>query len=132
MNAKNGTTIVKRIVHRYLREYAVQTKEFLTQKKFRHEVNDMVNIVRSHLNKNFRSIDKNFEDIVYEIGNIIATVVGLFKKNIKLCIVINETFGLKPAKITVETLIILQTITYLILDKFLSEWDISTNNCEKC
>ena len=121
MNVENGPTIIKRIVHKYLRQYAVQIKEFLTSKNFRSEVNDMINIVRSHFNKSFISIDKNLEDIICEVGSLIPVIVSLLKKNIKLCMLINDTFGLKPAKITVDTLIVLQTITYLILDSLITE-----------
>ena len=99
MNIDNGPTIIKRIVQKYLRQYAVQIQEFLTSKNFREEVNDMINIVRSHFNKSFTSIDKNLDDIVCEIGNLIPTIVSLLKQNVRLCMLINDTFGLKPAKL---------------------------------
>ena len=132
MNVENGPTIVKRILHKYLRQYAVQIKEFLTSKNFRSEVNDMVNIVRSHFNKSFISIDKNLEDIVCEVSQLIPALVTIFKSNVKLCMLINDTFGLKPAKITVDTLIVLQTIIFLILDSLLSEMGIDVKSSKSC
>lgn len=131
MNVENAPIIVKRIIHKYLRQYAVQIKEFLMSKTFRHEINDMVNVVRSHFNKSFSSIDKNLDEIVCEIGDIIPTVVSLLKQNVKLCLLINDSFGLKPAKITVDTLIVLQTITYLILDSLLFESGVYSDSQNK-
>ena len=37
MNVENGPTIVKRIVHKYLRQYAVQIKDFLSQNMYNHK-----------------------------------------------------------------------------------------------
>ena len=131
MNVENAPTIIKRIVHKYLRQYAVQIKEFLTNKNLRTEVNDMINIVRSHFNKSFNSVDKNFEEIVAEVGNLIPVIVNLFRSNLKLCLLINDTFGIKPAKITVDTLIVLQTITFLIIDSLLSQMGFSSSTDSK-
>ena len=131
MNVENAPIIIKRIVHKHLRQYALQIKDFLTNKNFRSDVNDMVNIVRSHFNKSFRSIDNNLDDIVLELGDLIPRIVDLFKKNLKLCLLINDTFNLKPMKISVDTLIVLQTITFLMLDTMLSEYGYYSRDCNK-
>ena len=78
------------------------------------------------------AIDKNLEDIVSELSQLIPALVTIFKSNVKLCLLINDTFGLKPAKITVDTLIVLQTIIFLILDSLLSEMGIDVKSSKSC